>query len=98
MSLKEHVKTALRITNTAYDENEIVPLIKAAFDDLTISGVNFTLVDTTDPLIERAVVLYCKANFGFDDSLDKFLKDYNALKIHLALTGEPYGVGENDIS
>lgn len=98
MSLIERVKTALRITNTAFDENEIQPLINSALSDLTISGVILTLEDKTAPLIERAVVLYCKSNFGYDDSMNKFLKDYNSLKIHLALTGDVYGVSKDDVS
>ena len=57
----ERVKLALRITTYAFDQ-EIADLIDAALRDLGIAGV--TNDDITDPLIIRAVVTYCKCNFG----------------------------------
>ncbi|AJD92033.1 hypothetical protein JMA_27160 [Jeotgalibacillus malaysiensis] len=86
----EKVKKALRISNTAYDD-EITDLIAAARDDLMIAGV---LVEATtevnpDPLITRAIVTYCKANFGYDNQeADRFHDAYVMLKQHLALSAE----------
>ena len=56
----EKVKLALRITTTAFD-SELSDLINAALLDLGIAGV---LTDSNDALIARAVVTYCKMNFG----------------------------------
>ena len=56
----EKVKLALRIKTTAFDE-EIQGLIVAALADLGVGGV-ITVED--DPLVTRAVITYCKLNFG----------------------------------
>ena len=60
----EKVKLALRIKTDAFD-SEIQDLIDAALDDLGLAGV--VSADDTDPLIIRAVITYCKANFGAPD-------------------------------
>lgn len=86
------VKIALRIssTSTIYD-TEITDLINAALSDLILSGVSETkaTIDTTDSLIKRAVVIYCKANFGWDNpDSEKFKNSYEMLKSHLTLAGD----------
>ncbi|MDO6451722.1 head-tail connector protein [Oceanobacillus profundus] len=85
----EDVKTALRITNTAYD-SEVQDLIESAQFDLSQSGV--FLVDETDPLIKRAIITYAKANFGIDNpQADRFNDSYVMLKQHLSLSGDYNG-------
>ena len=85
----DDVKTALRITNTAYD-SEVQDLIESAQMDLIQSGV--LLVDETDPLIKRAIITYSKANFGIDNpQADRFHDSYVMLKQHLALSGDYNG-------
>ena len=87
----DDVKVALRISpsNVAYD-SEILDLIAAARHDLTLSGVSPEKASaTTDPLIRRAVVVYCKANFGWDNSdAEKLQRSYDMLKAHLTLAGD----------
>ena len=40
-------------------------------------------------LIKRAIILYCKANFGLDNKdSEKYNKSYDLLKQHLALSGD----------
>ena len=83
----EEVKANLRISGiTQLDELEIQPLIDACKVDLNISGVN--QISETDPLIKRAIILYCKAYFGFNDEMEKYSKAYEFLKMSLALAGE----------
>ena len=85
------VKTSLRINNTAFD-SEILDLIEAAKMDLKISGVN--KIDETDPLIKRAITLYVKSNFGWDNpDSERLQESYNMLKQHLSLSGD-YNVVE----
>lgn len=85
------MKTSLRISNTAFD-NEILELIDAAKVDLKISGVN--IINELDPLIKRAVALYVKANFGWDNpDAERLQKSYVMLKQHLSLSGD-YNVVE----
>ena len=40
-----------------------------------------------DPLIERAIILYCKAYFGYNQDSEKFIKVYDNLKIALSMAG-----------
>lgn len=83
--LIDSVKGALRITTSDMDD-DIKDLISAAKADLRISGVRVIL--DTDPLVIQAVKLYCKAHFGDNDSNNKFLNAYQALKISMSLAGE----------
>ncbi|MBS4538213.1 head-tail connector protein [Clostridium sp. D2Q-11] len=84
----EDVKLSLRIKSNAFDA-EIEGLIDAAISDLKLSGVLENKINTTetDPLIKRAVILYCKANFGYDNPhAEKFMDSYVMLKTHLTLS------------
>ncbi|GJM84320.1 hypothetical protein HMSSN139_68160 [Paenibacillus sp. HMSSN-139] len=96
MAMLDSVKSALRISqsNLAFDE-EVSDLIAAARNDLRISGVLSAKVeDDTDALIKRAITVYCKANFGFDNpDAEKLTDSYNMLKAHLTLSQE-YTVGD----
>lgn len=85
----ESIKTALRISNTAYD-SEINDLVDAARADLRLSGILESKVnDDTDPLIKRAIIIYVKANFGWNNpDAERLQQSYNMLKIHLALSQE----------
>lgn len=82
------VKTALRIssTTTAFDATEITPLIEACKLDLKIAGVNNR--DIADPCIRRAIVMYCKANFGYRDDSEKYAAAYQKFKEALSLSGD----------
>lgn len=81
----QKVKLALRITNTIFDD-EISDIIEACKLDMQLSGIE---VDDQDTLIQRAIILYSKAQFGLENKdSDKYQKSYEALKTHLALSGE----------
>lgn len=82
-------KTALRIDGDDSDI-EVQDLIDAAKADLQLSGVHSTKIVDTDPLIKRAIILYCKANFGYEDSklAERFQQSYTSLKHHLTLSAE----------
>ena len=85
----DDVKTALRFSGTSLD-TEIQDLIDAAKADLALSGVHPDRIVDTDPLIKRAITVYCKAHFGYEDpaQAELFLRSYLALKAHLALSKE----------
>jgi hypothetical protein len=87
----DDAKKYLRISSsqTAFD-TEIEDLISAAQSDLALSGVLSTkTLDSTDSLIRRAVFIYVKANFGWDNpDSDKLMVSYNMLKMHLTLSQE----------
>lgn len=81
----EKVKLALRLKSSTFDK-EIIGLIDACKLDLRLAGVDRIMED--DALIERAVILYCKANFGYGDEKGKFQMAYNALRDSLSLAGD----------
>lgn len=82
--LIDDVKQVLRISNTAYDV-EITDLIEACKLDLKLAGV--LTISETDKLIKRAILVYVKANFGYDNpDADRLLKAYKMLRNHLAIS------------
>ncbi len=64
------VKQALRIASsvTAYDD-ELTDLIDAALADMGITDIDASLLttETSNKLIQQAVITYCKCNFGTPD-------------------------------
>jgi hypothetical protein len=74
MALVDDVKTSLRITSTAFND-EIQSLIDACLLDLEYSGL--VNISQTDDLIVQAVKTYCKANFGLENKdSEKYDKSY----------------------
>lgn len=90
MDLCEMVKVRMRIKTAAFDDAEVLPLIGACLKELERVGVG-TEID--DPLVIQAVVLYCKANFGFSDDQERYQKAYEALRDSMALSGDYGGDG-----
>ena len=76
----EMVKTALRITTTAYD-SELTYLIAAAQLDLGIAGV--VLPDEVDEIVQRAIITYCKMSFGLPEDYDRLKMSYDEQKAQL---------------
>lgn len=77
----EKVRLACRIVTTAYD-SELGDLIDAAKKDLQIAGV--VLPTEIDAITMRAVVTYCKANFGDPESYGDFKRSYDEQKAQLS--------------
>ena len=78
------VNLALRITTDAFD-SELTDLINAALLDLGIAGVNEFEATTTDALIIRAVITYCKVHFGEPDEYDRLKASYDEQKAQLGM-------------
>lgn len=95
----DKAKMALRVKTNTFDV-EIQGLIDACIADLKLAGIRLPLPvgddsppdnnpPADDPLIMRAVALYCKAQFGFDaENSERYVKAYDALKLSLALAGD----------
>lgn len=82
----EDMKKALRVSSSAFN-SEITDLIESAKLDLKIAGI--TVSDSPDALIKRAITIYCKAHFGYDNpEADRFRDSYVMLKQHLSLAGD----------
>lgn len=82
MLTMDSVKLKMRIKTTAFDA-ELADLITECKADLSLAGIN--VIDDSDPLIEKAVVTYCKANFGLNNpNSEKMRACYDLVKIQLA--------------
>lgn len=77
----EKVKTALRITTTAYN-TELTDLIEAAKLDLGVAGV--LLPSDLDDLVTRAIITYCKMSFGIPEDYDQLKASYDEQKAQLS--------------
>ena len=80
MATLDKVKMGLRISTTAYDE-ELADLITAAKLDLGIAGV--VLPTELDEICERAVITYCKFQFGLPEDADRLKRSYDEQKAQL---------------
>ena len=86
MALIDKVRVACRVTTTVYDD-ELTDLIKAGMKDLGITDIDSTLLTETNtvPLIQRAVITYCKMNFGEPDEYDRLKKSYDEQKAQMSM-------------
>lgn len=80
--IKTAAKLALRISTDAFDA-EIEDLINAALLDLGLAGV--TNDSTDDPLVRRAVITYCKMNFGEPNEYDRLKASYDEQKAQMGM-------------
>ena len=82
----EKVKLALRITTTSFD-SELQDLIDAAKVDLGIAGVlvPVTTDSNLDVIIQKAIITYCKLNFGEPDEYDRLKRSYDEQKAQLSM-------------
>jgi hypothetical protein len=78
----DKVKLALRITTDAFD-SELNDLIDAAKLDLGIAGV--ILPDELDAICQKAIITYCKVNFGEPDDYDRLKASYDEQKAQLSM-------------
>lgn len=83
MALLDDVKVALRVSTNAFD-SEITDLISAAQTDMKLAGITVT-TSTTDPLIKRAVITYCRCNFGQPDDYDRLKASYDEQKAQMGM-------------
>ena len=86
-TLLPKVKLALRIMTNAFD-SEILDLIGAALLDLGVAGVVIQesgVASRSDELIIRAVITYCKMNFGESDNYAVYKATYDEQKAQLSM-------------
>lgn len=77
----EKVKKALRIVTDAYD-SELTELISAAQQDMRVAGV--VIPEELDAIVSRAIITYCKANFGLPEDYDRLKRSYDEQKAQLS--------------
>lgn len=78
-----NVKTALRVTTEAFDD-ELTGLIESAQLDLGIAGVE--IPEPFNGIINTAIVTYVKCHFGEPDEYDRLKKSYDEQKAQLSMT------------
>lgn len=78
------IKSRIRAKSDKARE-EIEDLIEAAKMDMAQEGI---YGQPGDPLYFQALVLYCKANYGYDSDTERFRDAYKALKDSMALSGD----------
>ena len=89
----DKVKLALRKTAAVFND-EVTDYINSACADLRLVGINIPAEAGSssktlgDPLLDRAVVLYAKAEFGFNDDAERYRNAYDYLKCALSLTAD----------
>lgn len=83
-ALIEKIKKRVRAMSDLVDE-EVDDLIESCRKELEITGV---YGDESDPLYYNAIVLYCKANYGYDEDTEKFEKAFKALRDSMCLSGD----------
>ena len=90
----DKVKMALRISTEAFDD-ELTDLIAAAEQDLGIAGV--VVPSELNEIVTRAIITYCKTQFGLPEDYDRLKRSYDEQKAQLSnatgytdwLNGEP---------
>ena len=86
----EKIKLAMHIATSIFDD-EIRDLCAAAIADIKHCGPQFDVtevktgekvVDYTvnDPLVSRAIITYCRMNFGSPEDFDRLKAAYEAQK------------------
>ena len=78
----EKVRRALRLKTEAYDE-ELRGLIDAARADLELAGIKNA--ENSDPLIDRAVITFCRVNFGSPEDYARLKASYDEQKAQLQM-------------
>jgi len=91
MALLDDVRVACRVATTTFDD-ELSDLIQAGFADIGITDVRDSLLteNSCPPLIKRAILTYCKMNFGqVDDGFyDRLKESYDEQKAQLLMSSE----------
>lgn len=100
MALLDKVKVACRVTSDVFDD-ELTDMIDAGLADMGITDINPILLQLNDeddqentlyPLIQRAVITYCKMNFGFANmpeyQYDRMKDSYDEQKKQLLMSSD----------
>ncbi len=99
MALLDKVKAACRVASNAYDE-ELTDLIESGLADMGITDIKSAVLTDTDPdpLIRKAVITYCRMNFGYQDELayERLKASYDEQKSQLLMSGRYTDWGDLD--
>lgn len=85
--LLEKIKLVLRVDEDDLDE-DIQDSIDAAKADLILCGVFESKIVEADPLILRAVKIFCKAEFSTDKEAERYRQSYEMIRNHLSMSAD----------
>lgn len=74
----QKAKLRLRLSSNDFD-NEISELINFAKSDLLRIGVKQKFIDNLDSILQEAILIYVKANFGNSDQFERLNKSYDII-------------------
>ena len=83
IDIVEKIKKRIRAKSETANE-EVKDLIAACKKELEMKGV---YGNETDPTYYQAIVLYCKAHYGYDEDSERFEKAFNSLRDSMYLSG-----------
>lgn len=102
MALIDKVKVACRVTSTTYDD-ELAGLISASFADMGITDIKSDMLAETaaiDPLVQNAVITFCKMNFGFvqlaEGQYERLKEAYDEQKSQMLMSSKYTDWGDAD--
>lgn len=81
----EKIKLDLRISHTMMDA-DIQDNIDACLLDLKRVGI--ALIDPNDPLTLKAVKLFCRWQYNFENHADRYMQAYTSLRDAMSLSGD----------
>lgn len=80
------VKNALRVSSSSDKiDTEVKDIIEECLEELKRIGV---VVNTSDPMIKKAIKAYAKAHYGYEKDSEKYLKVYESCKVDLLIVRE----------
>lgn len=82
--LIEKLKGRIRTMSDASNE-EVDDLVESCRKELEMAGV---YGDEQDPTYYQAIVLYCKAHYGYDEGTERFEKAFKSLRDAMSLSGD----------
>lgn len=86
MALIDDIKICVKIDGTESDA-DLKTTIEACKSDMELHGVHQSRIVDTDPIIVRAIKLYCKADISSDANESvRYQTSYEKLRDHLSLT------------
>ena len=86
----DKVKLYLKIDFDDLD-SEIADLIEEAKADLILSGISKKKIEEEDILVQRAIKIFCKAEYSDTKDSERYKKSYEMLKDHLSLSMDYVG-------
>lgn len=84
MMTAEQIRKKMRISHARMDD-DITDNIETARLDMGRVGIN---LDKDDALMDKAVELYCKAQFDYLGKGEQFLEHYESLRDAMSMAGE----------